>query len=219
MWADIDGWIEVSAKNKGTEKELIDLSSRHGYMAYALAVAVVVVQRRCTPLRRCLFYDFQITWNMILASYARDERIDVMGDLFEEIPKRDVIWWSTMIMAYAHWFCLSNEQGQFVYSSMNSVKFPMSVSIGAGLIDMYAKCGCIQMSKKVFSEMPRRVVWVWNVMISGLAMHDFGKEAVSLFKRFIREGVSPINATFIGILNACSRSGLVNDERHYFKLM
>ncbi|KAF6161237.1 hypothetical protein GIB67_009124 [Kingdonia uniflora] len=111
------------------------------------------------------------------------------------------------------------EQGQFVHSSMNSVKFPMSVSIGICLIDMYAKCGCIEISKKVFSEMPCRDVWEWNVMISGWAMHDFGKEAISLFKRFIREGLSPTNVTFVGILNACSRAGLVNDGRYYFKLI
>ncbi|KAF6163554.1 hypothetical protein GIB67_002559 [Kingdonia uniflora] len=184
-----------------------------------------------------------VTWNAILASYARDERIDVMEDLFEEMPERDVIWWSTMIETGLKCFremrekglkfneailvtALSAcaqlgllEQGQFVHSSMNSVKFPMSVSIGAGLIDMYAKCGCIEMSKKVFSEMPRRDVWAWNVMISGLAMHSFGKEAVSLFKRFISKGLSPTNVTIVGILNACSRAGFVNDGRHYFKLM
>ncbi|KAF6142174.1 hypothetical protein GIB67_037092 [Kingdonia uniflora] len=193
-----------------------------------------------------------VTWNVILASYAKDERIDMMEDLFEEMPERDVISWSTMIMGYVQVGELETglkcfremrgkglnfneailvtalsacaqlgllEQGQFVHSSMNSLKFPMSVSIGAGLIDMYAKCGCIEMSKKVFSEMPRRDVWAWNVMINGLAMHGFGKEAVSLFKRFIREGLSPSNVTFVGILNACSRAGLVNDGRHYFKLM
>ncbi|KAF6154641.1 hypothetical protein GIB67_000525, partial [Kingdonia uniflora] len=38
---DIYGWIEISAKSKTTEKELVDLSSRYGYGAYALAVAVV----------------------------------------------------------------------------------------------------------------------------------------------------------------------------------
>ncbi|KAF6157724.1 hypothetical protein GIB67_037297 [Kingdonia uniflora] len=36
----------VSAKNMSTKKELVDLSSRHGYMAYALVAAVV--QRRST---------------------------------------------------------------------------------------------------------------------------------------------------------------------------
>ncbi|KAF6133941.1 hypothetical protein GIB67_040705 [Kingdonia uniflora] len=122
-----------------------------------------------------------VTWNVILASYARDERIDVMEDLFEEMPEKDVIWWSTMIETACAQLGLL-KQGQFVHSSMNSVKFPMSVSIGVGVIDMHAKCGCIEMSKKVFSEMPRRDVWAWNAMISGLAMHNFGKEAVSLLK-------------------------------------
>ncbi|KAF6168148.1 hypothetical protein GIB67_011533, partial [Kingdonia uniflora] len=152
-----------------------------------------------------------VTWNVILASYARDERIDVMEDLFEEMPKRDVICSFSVcsIVARARTICsLQYELSEVPYDS-----------IGAGLIDMYAKCGCIEMSKKVFSEMPRRDVWEWNGMISSLAMHGFGKEAVSLFKRFIREGLSPTNVTFVGILNACSRAGLVNDGRHYFKLM
>ncbi|KAF6161239.1 hypothetical protein GIB67_009126, partial [Kingdonia uniflora] len=39
--ADIDGWIELSAKNKSTEKELVDLSSRHAYGTYPFVVAVV----------------------------------------------------------------------------------------------------------------------------------------------------------------------------------
>ncbi|KAF6140057.1 hypothetical protein GIB67_001798 [Kingdonia uniflora] len=162
-----------------------------------------------------------VTWNVILASYAKDERIDVMEYLFEEMPERDVIWWSTMIETCLKCFREMREkglkfneailvtalsacaqlgllkQGQFVHSSMNSVKFPMSVSIGAGLIDMYAKCGCIEMSKKVFSEMPRRDVWAWNAMISGLAMHNFGKEAVSLFK------------VWATLLAACKIHGLV----------
>ncbi|KAF6143900.1 hypothetical protein GIB67_001694 [Kingdonia uniflora] len=46
--ADIDGWIEVSAKNKSTEKELVDLSSHHGYREYALVVVVAVVKMRNT---------------------------------------------------------------------------------------------------------------------------------------------------------------------------
>ncbi|KAF6169083.1 hypothetical protein GIB67_038580 [Kingdonia uniflora] len=43
--ADINGWIEVFTKNKSTKKELVDLSSRHGYGEYAL---VVIVQMRST---------------------------------------------------------------------------------------------------------------------------------------------------------------------------
>ncbi|KAF6162847.1 hypothetical protein GIB67_029116 [Kingdonia uniflora] len=36
---------------------------------------------------------------------------------------------------------------------------------------------------------------------------------------FIREGLSPTNVTFAGILNACSKAGLANDWRYYFKLI
>ncbi|KAK9135106.1 hypothetical protein Syun_014436 [Stephania yunnanensis] len=59
-------------------------------------------------------------------------------------------------------------------------------------------------------------------MICGLAAHGLAKEALlqfRKFRRFVREGFVPGNVTFVGVLNACSRTGLVDDGRHYFKLM
>ncbi|KAF6144099.1 hypothetical protein GIB67_007560 [Kingdonia uniflora] len=51
--ANIDGWIEVSGKNKSTEKELVDLSSRHGYWAYELVVFVVQMKNTFSRLHCC----------------------------------------------------------------------------------------------------------------------------------------------------------------------
>ncbi|KAF6167629.1 hypothetical protein GIB67_031212 [Kingdonia uniflora] len=56
----------VSAKNKSTEKELVDLSNLHGYRAYALAVAVAVVQRRSTEIPKA----FVPTFNGVVPTIA-----------------------------------------------------------------------------------------------------------------------------------------------------
>ncbi|OVA11612.1 Pentatricopeptide repeat [Macleaya cordata] len=193
-----------------------------------------------------------VTWNAILASYARDERLDIAEELFCEMPEKDVISWSTLIMGYVQGGQLEKglecfremrekglvpneailvtvlsasaqlgllEHGKLVHSTIRSLKFRMSVAVGTALIDMYAKCGCIDMSRQVFKEMPQRDVWSWNVMICGLATHGLGKEALELFQKFINEGLRPVNVTFVGVLNACSRSGFVDEGRRYFKLM
>lgn len=96
---------------------------------------------------------------------------------------------------------------------------PISVNIGAAMVDMYAKCGCVAVAREVFDGMPRTDVFAWNAMICGLAAHGLGQDAVELFERFLAEGLSPTNITFVGVLNACSRSGLVAQGRRYFESM
>lgn len=109
--------------------------------------------------------------------------------------------------------------GRFIHSTIESVRFPITVPIGTALVDMYAKCGCIEESRALFDGMLKKDIWTWNVMICGLASHDRAKEALALFDRFIREGYVPVNVTFVGLLNACSRAGLVSEGRHCFELM
>ncbi|KAF6157874.1 hypothetical protein GIB67_031351 [Kingdonia uniflora] len=65
--ADIDGWIELSAKNKSTEKELVDLSSRHGYGTYPFVVAVVQMRSTANGHRvmtdSSCFNQYKDIWN------------------------------------------------------------------------------------------------------------------------------------------------------------
>ncbi|KAJ4973398.1 hypothetical protein NE237_006572 [Protea cynaroides] len=193
-----------------------------------------------------------VTWNSILAAYARDGQMDLAETLFVEMPDKDVISWSTMIMGHVQGGLLEKglecfremrerglrpneailvtilsasaqlgllEQGRLVHKTIESLNFPMSVSLNTALIDMYAKCGCIDRSKEIFNKMAHKDVWSCNVMICGLAAHGLGKEALALFRWFTSEGFKPVNITFVGVLNACSRAGLVDDGRRYFKSM
>lgn len=43
--------------------------------------------------------------------------------------------------------------------------------LGTALVDMYAKCGRLDMAWKVFEKMKLKEVVTWNAMIGGLAMH------------------------------------------------
>lgn len=193
-----------------------------------------------------------VSWNAILAGYARDGQIDACEELFEEMPERDAISWSTMIMGYVQGGKLEEglglfremrekgvmpneaglatvlsasaqlgllEHGQEVHSTIKNMKFPITVALRTALIDMYAKCGCIELSRQLFDEMPQRDVFAWNAMICGLAIHGLGEEALALFQRFTQEGLCPVNVTFVGVLSACSRAGLVEEGRRHFRSM
>ncbi|KAE8731410.1 Pentatricopeptide repeat-containing protein [Hibiscus syriacus] len=56
-------------------------------------------------------------------------------------------------------------------------------------------------------------------MLAGYAVHDHGKDAIKLFEVMVRNGVEPDHVTFTHLLSACSHSGLVNEGKHYFKIM
>ncbi|KAK7251533.1 hypothetical protein RIF29_34822 [Crotalaria pallida] len=87
------------------------------------------------------------------------------------------------------------------------------------LIDMYGKCGRMDLANRVFATMEERNVSSWTSMIVGYAMHGHVKEALECFS-FMREaGVKPNYVTFIGVLSACVHGGTVQEGRYYFDMM
>jgi pentatricopeptide repeat protein len=92
----------------------------------------------------------------------------------------------------------------------------MDVSTGNALIDMYAKCGRLEIARRLFEKMPKRDVVSWNVMILGYGLHGQSKDAIALFSQLEQKGIKPDDITFICILSACSHAGLVDEGRKYF---
>lgn len=91
----------------------------------------------------------------------------------------------------------------------------LDVMIVTSLIDMYAKCGRIDASYRVFKAMPYRNVAMWNAMLNGLAMHGKGSAVLYMFDEMIIK-VKPDSVTFTIVLSACSHSGLVDQGRVIF---
>ncbi|XVF11357.1 hypothetical protein REPUB_Repub08aG0020800 [Reevesia pubescens] len=77
----------------------------------------------------------------------------------------------------------------------------------------------IQTAKEVFNSADRSDVSVWNAMINGLATHGLPFDAIAVFSKMEVENILPDSITFLGILTACSHSGLVEEGRKYFNLM
>lgn len=95
------------------------------------------------------------------------------------------------------------------------------VAVGSALIDMYAKCGCLNLSRKVFDEMPKKNVITWNVLIMAYGMHGQGTEALNLFRTMAAQvsrgtEVQPNDITFLAVFAACSHSGLVDEGLNLF---
>ncbi|KAL3728277.1 hypothetical protein ACJRO7_032946 [Eucalyptus globulus] len=91
--------------------------------------------------------------------------------------------------------------------------------VSNGLINMYAKCGDIMESIKVFSRMPSRNLISWNSMINAFACHGDGYGALRLFEEMKLEGVKPTDVTFLSLLHTCSHIGLVEKGMEFLDSM
>ncbi|CDP16005.1 unnamed protein product [Coffea canephora] len=112
--------------------------------------------------------------------------------------------------------------GKSIYKYASQSGLTDDIYVGTALIDMFAKCGNLDLAFQVFGDMPIKNEVSWNAMISALAFHGQAQEALSLFERMLREGGStscPNDITFVGLLSACVHAGLVDEGCHLIDLM
>ncbi|TXG64176.1 hypothetical protein EZV62_011170 [Acer yangbiense] len=112
------------------------------------------------------------------------------------------------------------ELGKWVHEYMQSKGskgvLESNTFLATALIDMYSKCGNLERAKMVFDQMVSKDVVSFNAMIMGLALNGDGEEAVRLFYKMKGFSLHPNAGTFLGVLCACSHSGLLERGRQIF---
>lgn len=161
-----------------------------------------------------------VSWCSMIASLVNNDFVFEGLALFqqmqlEEDAKPDGIMMLSVISAISSLGAL--ELGIWAHAFIVRSGLPLTVPLGTALIDMYSRCGCIDRSIKVFDEMPCRNVLTWTTLITGLAVHGRGREALGAFHDMKKFGLTPDYVAFTGALVACSHSGLVEDGWRIFE--
>ncbi|KAI4350163.1 hypothetical protein L6164_010672 [Bauhinia variegata] len=111
------------------------------------------------------------------------------------------------------------EFGLQIHAYIQKIGHRMDAYVGSSLIDMYSKSGSLDDAWMIFRQINSTNVVLWTSMISGCALHGQGREAVRLFDEMVSQGIVPNEVTFLGVLNACSHAGLLDDGCRYFRMM
>ncbi|KAG1335529.1 pentatricopeptide repeat-containing protein [Cocos nucifera] len=165
------------------------------------------------------------TWSTMILGYVRtnqpQEAVGVYKHLLlEGHVKPDKITMLSVLTACSRLGAL--EEGKALHLYLKSNQVQIDTTLGTALVDMYSKCGCLAKAVEVFEGMQGRDVFAWTAMISGLAMHGRGKEAVQVFKQMQTIGrnfAKPNSITFLSILSACAHAGLINEGRRIYYSM
>ncbi|KAL2490148.1 putative Pentatricopeptide repeat-containing protein [Abeliophyllum distichum] len=161
-----------------------------------------------------------ITWNTLIAGHEKSDPYESLNhySLMEsESITPNCFTFTSVIAAVANMAALSF--GEPVHGKILRRGIGNDLAVANALIDMYAKCGSIVNSFKIFNVMYDKNIVSWTSMLIGYGSHGYGKEAVKLFDQMLHSGIRPDRIVFVAVLNACSHAGLVDEGLRYFKSM
>ncbi|XP_042413522.1 pentatricopeptide repeat-containing protein At5g48910-like [Zingiber officinale] len=162
-----------------------------------------------------------ISWNGMISKYAQiglfKEAIALFRKMQMEGMEHNFVTLVSVLPAISHMCAL--ELGEWVHAYAEKNDIEIDDVLGSALVDMYSKCGNINKAIQVFEQLPKHNPITWSAMISGLAMHGRAAEARDCFQRMEKAGVIPTDIVFVGVLNACSHAGLVEEGKSYFRRM
>ncbi|XP_010924031.2 pentatricopeptide repeat-containing protein At5g43790 [Elaeis guineensis] len=196
--------------------------------------ALLSFYSKCGKLAICRHLFDQIsqpdlpTWNCILAAYARCcnnaesngsgmETLFLFQRLQLSSTRPNEITLVVLISACGDLGALS--QGMWAHAYVERNDLVVNCFVGTALIDMYSKCGRLDLAEQVFAGLPKKDTHCYNVMIHGLAIHGHGRRVFGLFDRMRSEGVVVDDVTLVVVISACAHAGLVDKGQQYFGRM
>ncbi|XP_059075785.1 pentatricopeptide repeat-containing protein At5g27110 [Cryptomeria japonica] len=146
-----------------------------------------------------------VSWCTMIAGYSQNGLSEEALNLFCEIqfegikPDTDTV--ASVLPACAQSGALQQGREIHGYAIRSGLETDFVV---CGLIDMYAKCGSIDVANRVFIKMSKKNMVQWSAMISGYAQNGYMEETLKLFCRMQMTGVNPDSVAIVSAISACA---------------
>lgn len=168
-----------------------------------------------------IFNPDLVTWSALIAGYSQcgeyQKALLFFRKLNMESKKPDSVLISSVLASIAQMANVG--PGCEIHGYVLRHGLESDVKVSSALIDMYSKCGFLQLGICVFRIMQERNIISYNSVILGLGLHGCASEAFGMFDEILEKGLVPDEATFSALLCACCHAGLVKDGRQIFRRM
>ena len=209
-----------------------------------LAAAIVTMYSKCGSLQeaRAVFSQSKSTqpsrghrpnelsedhvhlWTAMITALIEHGHADEALDVYREMVNQREIQPDEVAFLSALTACgLADdlEQGRDIHRQLTRMK-QADNGLAAAIVTMYSRCGSLTEARKAFEESVTANngdTMLWTSMITSYGHHGHGKEALDLYHRMENAGVLVNDVTLVGVLNACSHAGLVEEGQEVFASM
>lgn len=162
-----------------------------------------------------------VVWTALLTGYGLNDRHEEALGVFGDMVRVGVFPNESSFTSALNSCCgLEDlERGRVIHAAAIKMLLGLEYGayVGSSLVAMYSKCGYIGDAVSVFKGIGEKSIVSWNSVIVGCAQHGCAMWGLALFNRMLRDGVDPDEITLIGLLSACSHSGMLQKARCFFR--
>uniref|UniRef100_A0A0D9WKC2 DYW domain-containing protein n=1 Tax=Leersia perrieri TaxID=77586 RepID=A0A0D9WKC2_9ORYZ len=162
-----------------------------------------------------------VSWTSLISGSCHNGEYEDSFYFFDEMQKDGIqpglVTMSVLLRACAGLALLKKGKELHCFTLRRAYDCDMVVS--TSLIDMYSKAGSLVSAKTIFGRIQQKNLVCYNAMLTGLAVHGQGREAIALFHDMWNSGMKPDSITFTALLTACRSMGLVTEGWEYFDSM
>ncbi|TKY66374.1 Pentatricopeptide repeat-containing protein [Spatholobus suberectus] len=147
-----------------------------------------------------------VSWSSLLSGYVQNGFVEEALLVFTEMcllgVKCNEFTFPSVLKACSMKRDLN--MGRKVHGMAVVTGFKSDGFVANTLVVMYAKCGLLDDSRRLFGRIVERNVVSWNALFSCYVQSELCGEAVDLFKDMVRSGIRPNEFSISIILNACA---------------
>ncbi|PSS15668.1 Pentatricopeptide repeat-containing protein [Actinidia chinensis var. chinensis] len=124
-----------------------------------------------------------VAWSTMISGYSEVGMVNEAFSLFREMQKAGVVPDEVTLVSVISACAASGALGvgRWVHAYKHLIDTDLELS--TALVNMYAKCGCIEKAIEVFNAMLVKDTKTWSSMILGMTIHGLEEEALYAFSR------------------------------------
>ncbi|XP_065860539.1 putative pentatricopeptide repeat-containing protein At1g69350, mitochondrial [Euphorbia lathyris] len=180
-----------------------------------LGPALIELYVKCSKMRYCekvlhiIGRRNIVLWNMLISGYASQGLLKEALEIFIEMQRQGLIpdsfslSSSLSVCGDGGLLQLGHQIHGFATKRHNPDEFVQN-----SLIDMYSKCGLVDLAYLIFDRIQNKGVVAWNSMICGFSQNGNSLEAISLFDQMYLDRLDLNEVTFLAAIQACAHIGL-----------
>uniref|UniRef100_A0A6N2KVZ1 Pentacotripeptide-repeat region of PRORP domain-containing protein n=1 Tax=Salix viminalis TaxID=40686 RepID=A0A6N2KVZ1_SALVM len=141
--------------------------------------------------------------NGLVSMYGKCKCLDTARRVLDEMPRRDMISWNSMVAGYA-------QNGRFndalkLCREMEDLKLKPDAGTMGSLLPAVTNTSCdnVLYVKEMFMKLKEKSLISWNVMIAVYVNNAMPNEAMDLYLQMQVHGVEPDAVSISSVLPAC----------------
>lgn len=143
-------------------------------------------------------------WNVLIRGYAWNGPYEAAISLYHQMLEYglapDNFTFPFVLKACSALSAI--EEGRNIHEHAIRTGWGTDVFVGAALIDMYAKCGCVGSAREVFDKIEERDAVLWNSMLAAYSQNGHPDESLALCSEMALAGLRPTEATLVTVISA-----------------